>query len=361
MDVNSDLRRSPRLQQNGYYNEDGRPFINYYEAPYRKPSRKGRWSATAVSGFLTRHPFILVLCAIAVVSYASIKGHANFIYSPVLDEPPKMTRDESIQWSVLDEPPKMTRDESIQWSVLDEPPKMTRDESIQWSVLDEPPKMTRDESIQWSVLDEPPKMTRDESIQWSVLDETPKMMRGKSIQSPKPDGLPNVPPPSQVSKILRDRSSETYARKGYMERVFNWFCPKYHWALQDCKNLVPGFCWPFAGSAGKFHVQLDKPVHISHVTIGHITKDQSPTGEITTAPKLFSLYGMETSGDETLLGRFEYDASGPAFQTFPVDSAVQGTFKDVRLNVESNWGNTEYTCLYNFKVHGTPVQPEGRV
>uniref|UniRef100_A0A8C6T7T6 SUN domain-containing protein n=1 Tax=Neogobius melanostomus TaxID=47308 RepID=A0A8C6T7T6_9GOBI len=319
MEVNSDLRRSPRLQQNGYYNQDARPRINYYEAPYRAPSRRGQRSATtppagtappAGRGFLTWHQFILLLCAVAVACVFSMHIPA----------------------------------------------------STSSSVREEPLKMMRDESIQSSVLDESLKMTRGESIQWSVVDEPAKMMSEKSILSPKPDGLPNVPPPSQVSKILRDRSSETYARKGYMERVFNWFCPKYHWALQDSENLVPRVCWPFQGSAGKLHVQLDKPVHISHVTIGHITKDQSPTGEITTAPKLFSVYGMETSDDnETLLGRFEYDASGPAFQTFSVDSAVQGTFKDVRLNVESNWGNTEYTCLYNFKVHGTPVQPEGRV
>lgn len=30
----------------------------------------------------------------------------------------------------------------------------------------------------------------------------------------------------------------------------------------------------------------------------------------------------------------------------------QGVFNYVKLQVESNWGHPDYTCLYNFRVHG---------
>jgi SUN domain-containing protein 1/2 len=27
----------------------------------------------------------------------------------------------------------------------------------------------------------------------------------------------------------------------------------------------------------------------------------------------------------------------------------------IRLEIESNWGNEDYTCLYRFRVHGDPI------
>mgnify|MGYP003386114710 CR=1 FL=1 len=53
-----------------------------------------------------------------------------------------------------------------------------------------------------------------------------------------------------------------------------------------------------------------------------------------------------------------YIAEGGHVQTFPVTSARPMLTHIVKLNVLSNYGNDDFTCLYRFKVHGTTTQPD---
>uniref|UniRef100_A0A4W6CK40 SUN domain-containing protein n=1 Tax=Lates calcarifer TaxID=8187 RepID=A0A4W6CK40_LATCA len=116
--------------------------------------------------------------------------------------------------------------------------------------------------------------------------------------------------------------------------------------------LLPGRCWAFAGGQGHLFITLSDPVTISHVTLGHISKDISPTGAITSAPKEFSVYvshtfitGMKNVNDEeTHLGTFFYDQDGDPVQTFKIPVSI--------TSLNNNWGHPDYTCLYNFRVHG---------
>ncbi|CAL1578444.1 unnamed protein product [Knipowitschia caucasica] len=116
--------------------------------------------------------------------------------------------------------------------------------------------------------------------------------------------------------------------------------------------LTPGQCWGMEGSSMQLFIAMATHVHISHVTIGHITAEQSLTGKISSAPKEFSVYGLkQCEGEETLLGMFEFQDNGDTFQTFEVHEHTDAVFKFVRLQVENNYGSN-YTCLYNFRVHG---------
>ncbi|KAK7925798.1 hypothetical protein WMY93_008108 [Mugilogobius chulae] len=116
--------------------------------------------------------------------------------------------------------------------------------------------------------------------------------------------------------------------------------------------LIPGHCWPMEGSTGQVFIQLAQKIHISHVTLAHITKELSPIGQIYTAPRKFSTYGLrEIGGDEYKLGTYEYSDTGDSFQTFQIQDHADEMFKFVRLEIESNYGSN-YTCLYNFRVHG---------
>ena len=36
---------------------------------------------------------------------------------------------------------------------------------------------------------------------------------------------------------------------------------------------------------------------------------------------------------------------------------VQTFFPLVQLRIKGNWGNPHHTCLYRFRVHGTPQYP----
>ncbi|CAK6960623.1 SUN domain-containing protein 2-like [Scomber scombrus] len=146
------------------------------------------------------------------------------------------------------------------------------------------------------------------------------------------DSLPNFALDSLGARVLSHLSSETY---------------------QGDSHLVPGRCWAFSGRHGHLVIALSHPATLSYVTLGHISKSQSPTGSITSAPKEFSVYGMETLNDEgMLLGTFFYDQDGEQLQTFRLLEHEICVYKFVKLHVQSNWDHPEYSCLYSFRVHG---------
>lgn len=52
----------------------------------------------------------------------------------------------------------------------------------------------------------------------------------------------------------------------------------------------PGECWSFVGSKGTLAVSLSHPIRITHVTMEHAQRSNSPTGEIKSAPRDFEVY-----------------------------------------------------------------------
>ncbi|KXN84739.1 Spindle pole body-associated protein sad1 [Leucoagaricus sp. SymC.cos] len=160
-----------------------------------------------------------------------------------------------------------------------------------------------------------------------------------------------------------------------------------------------GYCWPFVGSPGQLGVSLAAPIIIDEVTIDHVAKEVAIN--IASAPKLCEVWAM-IEGEEnekkyleiievrekarvksadaeglaeaeehpvTLphnppylrIANFTYDAeSAKNVQTFSIDEDVkekQMDFGIVVLRVLDNWGMEKYTCLYRFRVHGTPLGP----
>lgn len=100
-------------------------------------------------------------------------------------------------------------------------------------------------------------------------------------------------------------------------------------------------------------MSLFGPASITNVTLGHITKSQSPTGEISSAPREFSVYvsrmfsfilcvlhtclsqkrsqslfpfqGLRTATETgTYLGTLVYNQDGAAFQTFELLVSIRG-------------------------------------
>ncbi|XP_065558324.1 klaroid protein-like isoform X2 [Artemia franciscana] len=124
------------------------------------------------------------------------------------------------------------------------------------------------------------------------------------------------------------------------------------------RGINPGECWAFEGEFGCLVVKLARPVRISSVTIEHISKNVSITGNIDTAPREFKIMGLKNSDDtgSIELGTFAYDANGKPLQTFYIkDHLANDAFQFVELRITSNHGNLDYTCLYRFRVHGVPV------
>lgn len=55
--------------------------------------------------------------------------------------------------------------------------------------------------------------------------------------------------------------------------------------------------------------------------------------------------------EEEFLGEHEYKVGEERTQTFEVDHAGGEAFSHVKLQILSNHGHKEYTCLYRFRVH----------
>ncbi|XP_008162894.2 SUN domain-containing protein 1 isoform X18 [Chrysemys picta bellii] len=156
--------------------------------------------------------------------------------------------------------------------------------------------------------------------------------------------------------ILSTRCSETYETKTALISLFGiplwYFSQSPRVVIQP--DMYPGNCWAFKGSQGYLVVRLSMMIYPASFTLEHIPKSLSPTGNITSAPKDFSVYGLEDEYQEegTLLGQYVYDQGGESLQMFQVTEKNENAFQIVELRIFSNWGHTEYTCLYRFRVHG---------
>uniref|UniRef100_A0A803TN69 SUN domain-containing protein n=1 Tax=Anolis carolinensis TaxID=28377 RepID=A0A803TN69_ANOCA len=119
-------------------------------------------------------------------------------------------------------------------------------------------------------------------------------------------------------------------------------------------NCYPGNCWPFPGNKGEIVVRLAREIIPKAVTIEHISKKVSPTGEISSAPKDFVIYGLkeEEEKEGNFLGHFVYDIEGDIIQTFQLKNELPNFMGYIKLNVLNNWGHPNYTCIYRFRVHG---------
>ncbi|XP_012590608.1 PREDICTED: SUN domain-containing protein 3 [Condylura cristata] len=121
-------------------------------------------------------------------------------------------------------------------------------------------------------------------------------------------------------------------------------------------DVHPGKCWAFPGSQGHVLIKLAKKIIPTAVTMEHISEKVSPSGNISSAPKEFSVYGIleQCEGEEIFLGQFIYNKIGTTVQTFELQHEVSESVVCVKLKILSNWGHPKYTCLYRFRVHGTP-------
>ncbi|XP_068275222.1 sperm-associated antigen 4 protein-like isoform X1 [Nyctibius grandis] len=156
-------------------------------------------------------------------------------------------------------------------------------------------------------------------------------------------------------------TSETYNCEG------SWLC-RARWAFHTFNppdtilqtDVSPGNCWPLRGQQGQVVIRLPARVHLTAVTVQHISKEVSSFGTVNSAPRDIAVFGVDADGEEeTLLGTFMYDATKEPIQTFPLKKAqLRRAFARIRLVVKSNWGYPDYTCIYRVQVHGKRAKPE---
>ncbi|CAH2307215.1 SUN domain-containing 1 isoform X12 [Pelobates cultripes] len=160
--------------------------------------------------------------------------------------------------------------------------------------------------------------------------------------------------------ILGTRCSETYGTKTALLSLFGiplwYFSQSPRVVIQP--DMYPGNCWAFKGAQGYLVVRLSMKIYPTSFSLEHIPRSLSPTGNITSAPKDFAVYGLEDEYQEngTLLVHSMYDQEGEPLQMFKLTEENEKSFQIVELRIYSNWGHTDYTCLYRFRAHGTPVK-----
>ncbi|XP_043926686.1 SUN domain-containing protein 2-like [Protopterus annectens] len=172
-------------------------------------------------------------------------------------------------------------------------------------------------------------------------------------------GLADYALESAGASVLTAYCSETYEKQQIIVTLFG--IPL--WYRQQSPNVIlqpdvyPGNCWAFAGDKGFVTIKLASRIKPTAFTLDHIPKSVSPIGSINTAPRDFSIFGISDPADMTmnLLGKYTYDKNGSPIQTFLVQANPVRSYNIIRMNVDSNWGHPEYTCIYRLRVHGELV------
>jgi SUN domain-containing protein 1/2 len=119
-------------------------------------------------------------------------------------------------------------------------------------------------------------------------------------------------------------------------------------------SLSPGQCWAMTGSRGKLTLEFMKPVSLDGIGIEHVSPEEVQS--ITSAVKDFQIwaYPSQEGQKKELLGEFRFDplvSSGRmAFDLDGLDESRK--WKQIEVLVLTNWGHSEYTCLYKVKVFG---------
>ncbi|XP_015121943.1 SUN domain-containing protein 1 [Diachasma alloeum] len=161
---------------------------------------------------------------------------------------------------------------------------------------------------------------------------------------------------SAGGSIIDTPGTKSYHDQSQLQTLFgipiwkpNYFTPRK--VIQPWSQA--GECWAFYGAQGKIEIELAYSTFVNRVTMEHIPASASLTGSIDSAPKEFRVLG-KFRGKYIELGSFMYRDEGPPSQSFQiVREDMQNTpMKQIMLQILSNWGNPDYTCIYRFKVHG---------
>ncbi|KAM5273639.1 SUN domain-containing protein 3 [Ctenodactylus gundi] len=186
----------------------------------------------------------------------------------------------------------------------------------------------------------------------NLVHDVLKKLRGDQVQ------MADYALQSAGASVIEAGTSETYrnskAKLSWHGIGFlNYEVPP-HMILQP--DVHPGKCWAFPGSQGHVLIKLARKILPTAVTIEHISEKVSPSGNTSSAPKEFSVYGVmkKCEGEEVFLGQFIYNRTGSTVQTFDLEHEASEPLLCVKLKVLSNWGHLHYTCVYRFRVHGVP-------
>lgn len=161
---------------------------------------------------------------------------------------------------------------------------------------------------------------------------------------------------SSGASVVSTRCTEQYKENSRLESIFGiplWYSSYSPRAVIQHRSLAAGECWAFRGR-GYLTIKLSHPIYVTEVSYEHLHSTLHPDGVLRSAPKLFQVYSykaVDNLTSKSLIGQYEYNINGRALQTFLAQKALNTPISVVELVVLSNW-DSDYTCLYRFRVHG---------
>ncbi|KZT33097.1 hypothetical protein SISSUDRAFT_956986, partial [Sistotremastrum suecicum HHB10207 ss-3] len=157
-----------------------------------------------------------------------------------------------------------------------------------------------------------------------------------------------------------DPSSSTWLHRLPRSVTYRWIQHAGHGPEEALSSsLEPGSCWPMSGSTGHIGIMLADRIEIQNITVDHLPRTIAP--HISQAPRAISVWGYVHENHSTLASlrtrvEFEYDIHASVhIQTFSVDSMVRSlgiAYDVIVLEIKTNWGSADQTCLYRVRVHG---------
>lgn len=72
--------------------------------------------------------------------------------------------------------------------------------------------------------------------------------------------------------------------------IFWWEVPPMQPNVIIQPGLIPGKCWAFRGTYAKVIIHMSQTINVTAVSLEHIPKDISLSGNIDSAPKDFTIY-----------------------------------------------------------------------
>jgi len=115
------------------------------------------------------------------------------------------------------------------------------------------------------------------------------------------------------------------------------------------RDVSLGSCWPMDGQRGYITILLQQEIMVESISIQHVSRQEAT--DIRSAPHELSFFGArDDRGPSDFLLEGAYSINGPAKQTFHLKEPRP--IRSIKVDVASNHGHPDYTCLYKVSVHG---------
>ncbi|KAL5281201.1 hypothetical protein ACFFRR_004928 [Megaselia abdita] len=113
-------------------------------------------------------------------------------------------------------------------------------------------------------------------------------------------------------------------------------------------SVLPGNCYAFKSKKSTVVIKLPFMVNIDSVSLEHISASQSPSGNLTSAPKDFEVHGLMSMKpkDDYYFGSFVYDIDSEPLQLFTFQNPSSKKFNLIKFQFNSNYGHRGWTCVY---------------